>query len=165
MGSKITSWYPGCIPCLNNEEVVDEYLNTIKVNLAQNQKVINALRERIKELEDEHYKDKRIKELSESFEKVRADARRGFSISEEESKAIAAWKAKHDAEVHNNPKQYHGCSGGGYEYTFNPTGIGTFGECVCSKCQLKAFRESQGDPVKHSDLLREWGALFEFTEQ
>ena len=164
MGSKITAWYAGGIPRLDNEETIDEYLHAIKFNLQQNKKLENQLRDRIKELEDEHYKDIRLQELIEELDKVRADARRGFSISTKEGEAIAAWKQKHDTEQHNNPNQYHGASGGGYVYEFYPTGIGTFGSCICSFCKNRALHESQGDIAKYSNLLEEWNAEFHFTD-
>lgn len=31
-------------------------------------------------------------------------------------------------------------SGGGYEYNFYPTAIGTSGVCICSTCRSKAIR-------------------------
>ena len=109
-------------------------------------------------------KDKRLQELTEELNKVRADARRGFSIWEDESEAIAAWKKKHDTEVHGNPKQYHGASGGGYSYRFYPTGIGTLGQCVCLQCEKYALIKSEGDPKKYYKLLEERDGRLTFSE-
>lgn len=159
-----SSYYAGSVPVLNTEEDVNEYLETIKVNFTNQRKLEKALRTRIKELEDEHYKDKRLQELTEELNKVRADARRGFSIEAKESEAIAAWKKEHDTEKHNNLNQYHGCSGGGYIYRFYPTAIGTFSECVCSSCHHKAFREAEGDNKKYNDLMKNWNASISFDD-
>lgn len=160
----VTGWYPGGAPVLNTEAAVDEYLETIKVNFTNQRKLEKALRTRIKELEDEHYKDKRLQELTEELNKVRADARRGFPISAKESEAISAWKAKHDTEKHNNPNQYHGCSGGGYTYKFYPTAIGTFSECICGVCHRKAFKEAAGDVDKYNELMKSWNAFINFDD-
>ena len=159
-----SGFYSGGIPVLNTDEDVNKYLETIKVNFTKQRKLETALRTRIKELEDEHYKDKRLQELTEELNKVRADARRGFSIWEDESEAIAAWKKKHDTEVHDNPKQYHGASGGGYSYRFYPTGIGTLGQCVCLQCEKYALIKSEGDPKKYYKLLEECDGRFTFSE-
>ena len=105
---------------------LEECFRAIACRDADKSKRIEYLEQQVKELKDEHYKDKRLQEMSEKLEQVRADARRGFPLSVEESNAITAWKAKHDTLRHNNPKQYHGASGGGYSYEFYPTGIGTF---------------------------------------
>jgi hypothetical protein len=164
MGSKIISWYAGCIPCLDNEEAIDEYLHAIKFNLQQDKKLENQLRDRIKELEDEYYKDIRLQELMEELDRVRADARRGFSIEAKESEGITAWKKEHDTKIHNNPNQYHGASGGGYTYEFYPTGIGTFGKCICGACHRKAFKEAAGDVDKYSELMKSWNASISFDD-
>ena len=162
--SKVTGWYAGGVPVLNTEAAVDEYLEAIKVNLLKQKDTEDYLRKRIKELEDEHYKDDALREMTLKLAQVRADARRGFSISEQEEQAISAWKAKHDTLVHNNPRQYHGASGGGYTYKFYPSGLGTFGECVCSNCHGRAFREAAGDVKKFKELMKEWNATFSFDD-
>lgn len=156
--------YPKTVPCLNTPDEIQEHLDVIKSNLEHKETIITQLRNYIKELEDEHYKDKKLQELTEELNKVRADARRGFSISEQEEKAISAWKKKHDTEVHDNPKQYHGASGGGYSYRFYPTGIGTIGQCVCSQCDRYAFIKSEGDPKKHYKLLEKRDGMLTFSE-
>ena len=68
-----SSYYAGSVPALNTEEDVNEYLETIKINFTNQRKLEKALRTRIKELEDEHYKDKRLQELTEELNKVRAE--------------------------------------------------------------------------------------------
>jgi hypothetical protein len=143
---------------------LEECFRAIACRDADKSKRIEYLEQQVKELKDEHYKDKRLQELTEELNKVRADARRGFSISAEESEAIAAWKKKHDTEVHGNPKQYHGVSGGGYSYSFYLTGIGTIGRCVCSQCDRYAFVKSKGDPKKHYKLLEERDGMFTFSD-
>ena len=143
---------------------LEECFRAIACRDADKSKRIEYLEQQVKELKDEHYKDKKLQELTEELNKVRADARRGFSISEQEEQAISAWKKKHDTEVHDNPKQYHGASGGGYSYRFYPTGIGTIGQCVCSQCDRYAFIKSEGDPKKHYKLLEERDGMFTFSD-
>ena len=143
---------------------LEECLKAIACRDADKSKRIEYLEQQVKELKDEHYKDKRLQELTEELNKVRADAHRGFSISAEESEAISAWKKKHDTEVHGNPNQYHGVSGGGYSYRFYPTGIGTIGQCVCSQCDRYAFVKSEGDPKRHHKILEERDGMFTFSE-
>lgn len=143
---------------------LEECFRAIACRDADKSKRIEYLEQQVKELKDEHYKDKRLQELTEELNKVRADARRGFPISTKEDEAISAWKAKHDTEKHNNPNQYHGCSGGGYTYKFYPTAIGTFGECICGACHRKAFKEAAGDVDKYSELMKSWNAFINFDD-
>lgn len=159
-----SGFYPGAIPALSTEEDVDKYLNTLKVNFERKRTLEQKLRDRIKELEDEHYKDKRLQEMKEQLESARADARRGFPISAKEEQAISAWKTEHDTNEHGNPNQYHGASGGGYSYEFYPTGIGTFSRCICSSCSNRAFREAEGDIKKYENLLKQYKGVFEFDD-
>lgn len=159
-----SGFYPGCVPALNTDEDVEKYLNTLKVNFERKRNLEQQLRNRIQELEDKHYKDKRLQEMKEQLETARADARRGFSISVKESEAIAAWKEEHDTNEHGNPNQYHGASGGGYSYEFYPTGIGTFSRCICSSCSNRAFREAEGDMRKYENLLKQYKGVFEFDD-
>ena len=125
---------------------------------------IERLQNRVKELEDEHYKDKRIQEMSEQLKEMRAALVRGFSIEAEEAEAISAWKDKHDTVVHNNPRHYHGTIGGGYTYRFYPSSIGTVTECYCSGCHRKAFAEAGGDLDKYVALMRTWNASISFDD-
>lgn len=159
-----SSYYSMGIPALNTDEDVEKYLNTLKVNFERKRNLEQQLRNRIQELEDEHYKDKHLQELKEKLETARADIRRGFSISAKESEAIAAWKEEHDTNEHGNPNQYHGASGGGYSYEFYPTGIGTFSRCICSSCSNRAFREAEGDIKKYENLLKQYKGVFEFDD-
>ena len=159
-----SGFYPGCVPALNTDEDVEKYLNTLKINFERKRNLEQQLRNHIQELEDEHYKDKRLQEMKKQLEITRADARRGFSISAKESEAIAAWKEEHDTNEHGNPNQYHGASGGGYSYEFYPTGIGTFSRCVCSSCSNRAFREAEGDMRKYENLLKQYKGVFEFDD-
>ena len=70
------------------------------------------------------------------------DYHRGFPISKDEAKKIAEWKKKHDEEIHGNSNHYHGAVGGGYTYEFYPTGLGTFGKCICSACKKRAYDDA-----------------------
>ena len=58
------------------------------------------------------------------------------------------------SEVHANPEGYHGASGGGFSYTFYPTGLGT----TCNQCKAKAIREAG---KKWYDRCKELGGVCE----
>ena len=105
----------------------------------------DRLQRQFNELWDKNWKDKQLQDLKRELEKAKQDMQRGFPITAAEDKMINNWILKHDIEVHNNPYQYHGCSGGGYEYSFQPTGLGTIGKCICTSCKAKAIREKGKD--------------------
>lgn len=103
---------------------------------AQNSRIIYLQNEN-KRLKEEHYKDEELKRMKENLERVRADMRRGFSISEEEDKRIEEWQKKHDAEVHGlktltDRVRAGGCIGGRYTYYFTATSIGVIGTVKCN---------------------------------
>ena len=101
---------------------------------------IKYLEKQNKELLDEAYKDNKLKEMQDELERMRADYRRGFPITEAEEKAIEKWCNKHDEKVHklktNKDKmKAGGCIGGSFTYCFICTSIGTLGyvKCHCGK--------------------------------
>ena len=95
-----------------------------------------ALRNEIKKLKEEHYKDAKMSEMKQRLEEMQKEYYRGFPISDQEQKAIDEWKRKHDEQDYGyNPQKRmkaEGCSGGRYEYIFVPTGLGISGTVVCS---------------------------------
>jgi len=75
--------------------------------------------------------------LRTEVKKMRADLRRGFPITEEESKQIHDWIRKHNEEKHGadyakKKYRYTGTIGGAFTYEFTPTSIGTIGTVICS---------------------------------
>jgi plasmid stabilization system protein ParE len=158
-----TSWFAGGIPYLKDEKDIDEALNVIKENLTRARKTEKELREQLKEAKDAAYASKEMSEMKAELEKIRTELHLGFPMTAAENKAVALWQAKHDAEVHNNPNQYHGCSGGGYTFEFYPTAIGTAGICVCDRCNHKAIINATS-MSEYRTLMKECGGSFEFQE-
>lgn len=112
-------------------------------------KEIEKAREENKKLRDENYKDNELSMMEARVNHLEAEKKvyledyyRGFPISKNEVEEITEWKKKHDTEEHNNPNQYHGSSGGGYNYEFIPTGLGTIGKCICLVCKKRAYDDA-----------------------
>ena len=118
---------------------MEEIRETLKVigDIIEDEREDNKrLKEQIKELKDEHYKDEQLTAMRTELETAKADLYRGFGISKEENKDIENWIENHENTVHGG-NHYHGLSGGGYEYIFYPTGIGTSGKIRCCNCGEK----------------------------
>lgn len=108
------------------------------------------------ELIDEHYKDKQMAQMKADMEKAQNESRNGFPLTEKERHKAFEWQRQHDTNVHNNPKGYHGVSGGGFEWVFYPTGLGTTCDCICSSCKNKAIKEYGANYWEH---LKEMGGV------
>ena len=159
-----SSWFVGGVPCLRDEKDIDKALNVIKENLLRARKTEDDLRKQLKEARDAAYSSVEMQKMKQELEKAKAELYLGFPMTAEENKKVAVWQAEHDANVHSNPNQYHGCAGGGYEFVFYPTSIGTAASCICDRCKYKAIKESKGDTVKYQKLLKEYGGEFQFQE-
>ena len=122
----------------------------------------DRLQKKFNELYDEKWADKTLQDMKKELEQTKQDLHRGFPISKKENEQINKWKLEHDEKIHNNPTHYHGCSGGGYEYTFYPTGIGTIGYCFCITCKAKAIREKGKDWYDYCN--KELHGVFEFGD-
>lgn len=169
-------WFGGgrrsMIPILRREETIDEYLDVIKQNLLKSAADNEMLRAELNTIKKEAYASEEMQKMKARLEEMQADYYRGFPISEEESKAISEWKKKHDTTEHKNPKGYHGCSGGGYEYNFYPTAIGTSGVCICSTCRSKAIRYAANNSTIeegynskfYKEYMKKHNGEFEFQE-
>lgn len=122
---------------MSNSKSIENYLNSIEQKFNQQNKLIEYLSNRVKQLESETYKDEEIQRLSDELDKVKKDLCRGFPISIEEQTAIDQWKKKHDEEDHSyvtfdQRLRAEGVSGGRYSYHFVPTSLGTSGVVRCS---------------------------------
>lgn len=164
-------WFGGMVPVLKTEETIDEYLFAIKKNLLSKEDTIEHLREQLKVAKDEAYASQEMQKMKNELLEMKNAYHRGFPISEAELEAIAEWQKNHDATEHNNPKGYHGCSGGGYVYEFYPTAIGTAGSCICAACRNNAHRwaviadDTGGYNSKaYRDYMKEHNGEFEFQE-
>jgi uncharacterized coiled-coil protein SlyX len=143
---------------------LEDCFRAIECRIADKNIRIEHLEQQVKELQNEHYKDEKIASLTEELKKVKEELSSGFGISKEDSKKIQEWKKNHDTTVHNNPKQFHGASGGGYTYRFYPTGIGTVASCICGACHRKAFIEAKGDLEVYHNLMKSFDGAFGFSE-
>lgn len=142
------------------EKEINKLIDELHWQLNELVRINTDARQRNQELLNEHFKDETLAKLKTERDKAVQDSHRGFPITESELKTINAWRKKHDTEVHNNPQQYHGACGGGYEYSFYPTGIATFGECICTSCKSKAIKEKGAEYYKY--LKDELHGIFQF---
>lgn len=116
----------------------------IQKQAERNRYEIERLRGRIKELEDEHWKDNELQSMKEQYDEMKKDYYRGFPISKEEKEKINAWINKHEKEKHphsENGFPRGGAIGGCYSYIFVPTSIGVFGHIKCSCGEEFSFQE------------------------
>lgn len=139
----------------------EKALDDIKEMVSDLRRKYARAAQEVKDLTDEKWKDTQLQKLKKERDRALEDSYRGFPITEKELITITTWQKEHDTNVHNNPKQYHGASGGGYEYVFYPTGLGTAGDCICSACKSRAIREAG---ALWYDKLKELGGIFEFQE-
>lgn len=109
-------------------------------------------------LHDEHYKDNELANMKERMDEAIKARHNGFPLTAEERQKAYDWQIEHDTTVHDNPKMYHGASGGGYEWVFYPTGLGTTCDCICSACKRKAIAEAG---IKWYDKCKEMGGVCE----
>ena len=138
-----------------------------RLNEAEEEK--EKAREKVKKYEEEINADVRVQELTARLEELQGDLRRGFKITESESKAIQEWQDKHDVKQHKldtleKKLRAGGAIGGRYFYEFYPTSIGTSGVCICNRCKRKAMQVAKGDYDKYIQLKKEFDAEFEFCE-
>ena len=122
-------------------KLLDERINDIKQFILMLIHNNDRLQKQLNELYDEKWADKTLQKINEELLQAKSDMHRGFPISEKDEKKINQWILKHDENVHLNPNHYHGVSGGGYEFSFYPTGLGTIAHCVCTNCKQQAIKE------------------------
>jgi len=116
---------------------LEDCLTSIRVRNERNEKILRNLQEENKYLREKSYKDKELRKMKAELERMKADYRRGFPISEKEADAIDCWMKKHDEEVHGLITDYDrqkagGCIGGRFTYQFIPTSLGVIGTVQCS---------------------------------
>lgn len=122
---------------------MDKLCNILKTKFKEQERLNDDLRIQLKKLTDEKWKDSELQKMKEELKEVRADARRGFPISESEYKAAMDWINSHEASKHpsKHPFPRGGAIGGSYQWIFTPTSIGTFGEIKCSCGDSFTFQE------------------------
>ncbi len=153
---------------IENEKDLKVLMAMLSGNILGKQKTIERLRAEINKMEEDTYKDSELQKMKTQYDEMREDYYRGFPISEKEANAIREWKKSHDATEHQNPKGYHGVSGGGYSYNFYPTAIGTSGVCICGACRRNALNHAcktgEYDSDAYTWYMKEHNGEFEFQE-
>ena len=126
-------------------ETVDKCMRMLRYRFDDQKRTVNNLRNKIKELTDSQYKDKKLREMKDKLEAMQREYNRGFPITDKEWDAIETWKEKHDREVHSLiecNERIGGAIGGRYTFEFIPTTIGIIGTIKCGSCGEKfTFRE------------------------
>lgn len=112
---------------INHMYPVDQSLRNIHQQFTDIAQTNERLSERVQELMDEKWTDKRLVDMQAELDQMRIDYRRGFPISEKEQEKIREWKKNH--------QHYGGAIGGTFTYEFTPTSIGTVGviKCTCGE--------------------------------
>jgi hypothetical protein len=114
---------------------IDQLCLALKEKFIGQEEEIEHLKEEIKNLKDEHWKDNELQSMKKQYDEMKEDYYRGFPISKEEKERINAWVKKHEKEKHfysENDFPRGGAIGGSYTYYFTPTSIGVFGTIKCS---------------------------------
>lgn len=126
-------------------ETVDKCMRMLRYRFDDQKRTVNNLRNKINELTDSQYKDKKLREMKDKLEAMQREYNRGFPITDKEWDAIETWKEKHDREVHGLiecNERTGGAIGGRYTFEFIPTTIGIIGTIKCGSCGEKfTFRE------------------------
>ena len=125
----------------NIDEVCTKFCENIKVLFKHAKEMAESAQEETNALREEKWKDEELQKMKEERDKAIADMRRGFDITEEESKAIHEWKTNHNEYFHNG-RMRGGAIGGNYTYHFTPTSIGVIGSICCTSCKNMAHYES-----------------------
>lgn len=122
---------------------MDKLCSMLKIKFREQEKQLDNLRKQNNKILDENWKDNELQKMKEELQTIRADARRGFPISESEYKAAMDWINSHEASKHpsKHPFPRGGAIGGSYQWIFTPTSIGTFGEIKCSCRDSFTFQE------------------------
>ena len=153
---------------IESEKDLQGLFHCIEANILGKQQFIEELREEIKKVKEETYRDEEVARLNAQIASLREEIYYGFAITKAESDKIQEWKQKHDAEEHKNPKGYHGVSGGGYTYKFYPTAIGTFWNCTCDTCARKAtdvaYATGRYNPDVYKKYMQEHNGEIEFND-
>ena len=115
---------------------LDRYFKSIKNTVETKDKRIEYLEKENKKLKDEAYKDNELKAMQKQLERMKADYRRGFPMTEAEEKAIEKWHKEHNAKVHKLKTEEDrirasGCCGGGLTYCYIPCALGVLGYVKC----------------------------------
>lgn len=160
-----------------SEKTIKDYLLNIKELSKSRDNQIQKLKAENAQLKDKNYKDNELDSMKKQVESAKIDIEimkkdmyRGFPITEKEKAAIYNWSKKHDKKEHKNTRGYHGAIGGGFDYVFTPTSIGTVGVCVCKTCERRAYAAAFSDPKigynrdKYKEYMKKYNGEFIFQD-
>lgn len=158
-----------------SEKTIEDYLLNIKELSKSKDNQIQKLKAENAQLKDKNYKDNELDSMKKQVESAKIDMEimkkdmyRGFPITAKEKEAIHNWSKNHDKKEHKNSRGYHGAIGGGFDYVFTPTSIGTVGVCVCGACQKRAYTEAFAtgtfDREKYNKYMNEHDGCFIFQD-
>lgn len=122
----------------HNFQGLNKSLDEVKYQVEETLKYAEKLEDENKALKSDLYEKEEIKVLSNQIELLKAN--RGFDITPIERKHISDWKKAHIENQHNG-KESKSAIGGGFEYTFYPTSIGTVGCVHCVSCMNRVLDE------------------------
>lgn len=153
----------------SSEADLEKTFRAVKAGYRDKDTRIKYLEQKVRELEDEKWKNEELQELKKKYDKMSEDYYRDFPISPDENEKLAHWQNEHTKNIHNavtleQKLRLEGASGGRWIYEFVPTAIETFGICVCGSCRSRAIAESKGDMKVYHDLLKKYDAEFQFQE-
>lgn len=160
-----------------SEKTIEDYLLNIKELSKSKDNQIQKLKAENAQLKDKNYKDNELDSMKKQVESAKIDMEimkkdmyRGFPITAKEKEAIYNWSKEHDKKEHKNPRGYHGTIGGGFDYVFTPTSIGTVGVCVCKTCERRAYAAAFSDPMigynrdKYREYMKKHNGEFIFQD-
>lgn len=104
-------------------------INALEEYIINSKKKEEELAEDLREARLEIYEKEEMKRMKESYDSMRREISLGFPITEKEHDKIESWK-KDWFKRKRNGDEYMGTIGGGFTYSFMPTGIGTIGEII-----------------------------------
>lgn len=156
-------------------ESAEEHLDAVKELFKEKEDKITSLKAENERLKSENYKDEELAKMKAKMEQAMQQRKeaydamyRGFPISKEEQDDINNWMRAHDITTHGNTKGYHGAIGGGFDYVFTPTSIGTVAKCVCGTCKLKAIAAAMAtgtyDRKAYTQYMAEHGGEYCFQD-
>ena len=141
-------------------KIIEDKIEDLRKTLLSLEDTNNRLQKKFNEISEEKWRDNQLQEMRLEMEKAIQERNYGFPLTERQYNRAIDWQRKHDSEVHSNPEGYHGASGGGFSYTFYPTGLGTTCRCFCNQCKTKAIREAG---VEWYDKCKELGGVCEIV--
>ena len=102
--------------------------------------IITSLEKQIKEMRDEAYKDKELQRLRDENDGLRKELNNSFLVSDDEQKKIDEW-INEWFKTARKGNRYMGAIGGGFTYSFMPTGLGTIGKVIAPDGKEFVFSE------------------------